>query len=75
MNSEFRPINGFESYLVGREGSVFSEKTNKELATFVSNSGYLVVKLYEEKYKRKHKSVHRIVAEAFISNLDNEAPR
>lgn len=66
-----RPIKGFESYYVCECGAVFSCLTNKWLKPGrAGKSKHLFVALRKEgKYYNKY--VHRIVAEAYISNLNN----
>ena len=60
---------GYEGlYKVSNLGKVKSLRTNKLLSPGVSQ-GYLYVALYKEK-KRRNKQVHRLVAEAFIPNIE-----
>lgn len=51
------------SYSVTEDGKVFSYKTNKYLSAWVNTNGYLIVCL-----DGKNKRVHRLVAEAYVSN-------
>lgn len=62
----WREIPGFEDYLVSSNGDVFSKKHGIILKQYEKKK-YLYVFLYGEN-GRKHKSVHRLVAEAFIDN-------
>ena len=66
-------IDGFPDYLVTSKGRVLSLKGNniKELKPFKDKDGYYRVNLYK-KGKRKHILVHRLVAQAFISNPNNK---
>lgn len=64
---EWKVIEGFEDYEVSTEGRVWSSKSNKVLKTWVSNCNYELIGL-SYNGKTKHKTVHRIVAEAFIPN-------
>ena len=77
-NSEkYLPIEGFPDYLVTSQGRVLSLKDNKgndrikELKPQIINSGYLTVVLYKNG-KQYRKTIHRLVAQAFIPNPDNK---
>lgn len=59
-----------ENYLVVDTGEVFSIKSKKVLKGRPTPVGYLRVALYD-KGTVKYKSIHRLVAEAFIPNPDN----
>lgn len=65
-----KAIKGFEDYLVTDTGRVYSLKSGKYLKLHVDKDGYLRVGLYRQ--KRYLKGVHRLVAEAFIENLENK---
>jgi hypothetical protein len=62
-------IEGFENYLVSETGEIFSAKTNKKRKTSLTNCGYETVVLFNEN-GRKSRTVHRLVAKAFICNDD-----
>lgn len=64
---ELKPINGFPNYLISNTGQVFSKNTNSFLQPQLSNRGYLQVGLFNNG-KRQVKSIHRLVAEAFLPN-------
>ena len=82
---QFKLIDGYDHYLVSTWGKVyridaarqireaFSYSTRKltELATEETSKGYLRVHLYKDG-KRKHKKVHRLVANAFIPNPEGK---
>lgn len=68
--SERAVINGFPNYTIDTDGNVFN-KNNIKLKPRISNSGYARVSLSNDKVKHKHLSVHRLVAETFISNPNN----
>lgn len=67
------PVDGFEDYLIRGDGVVFTMKGGKtrELKPWISKHGYALVDLSVNK-KITHKSVHRLVALAFIPNPDNK---
>ena len=68
---ELREIVGFEDYLVSKDGQVFSKRNpNKPLCIWKDNTGYMQVNIRKDK-KKYYKRVHRLVAEAFISNPEN----
>ena len=62
---EWRKINGFERYSVSSDGQIRNDETGTALCASEVTGGYLQVMLSPG---RKHKRVHRLVAEAFIPN-------
>lgn len=76
MKEEYKDIEGYENlYQVSNLGNVKSlnyNRTGKEriLKPIKDNNGYLFVTLCKEREHIKY-SIHRLVAEAFISNSDN----
>lgn len=76
MNEIWRKIEGFEKYEVSNLGRVRSlnyrkTKETKILKPGKDKKGYLKVNLYKSS-KHSSKRVHRLVATAFIPNLDNK---
>lgn len=66
LNITYKTISGFKGYYrVGNDGSIWNPK--KRLKTFRINSGYEAIVLNFNN-KRKHRLIHRLVAEAFIPN-------
>ena len=65
-------IPGFEDYAITDDGKVISYKYKQPriMATYFQASGYENIKLCKNN-KTYHKSIHRLVAEAFIPNPDN----
>lgn len=68
----FKEIEEFPGYYVSNKGIVYSTKSGemKPLAPGNIGQGYLGVLLCKNS-KRYNKSIHRLVAEAFIPNPDN----
>lgn len=66
-----RDIVGYESlYAVTSCGKVWSYRRQKFLTPSTNEKGYLYISLYKNgKYKRCR--LHRLVAEAYIPNIDN----
>ena len=74
MKEIFKDIKNYEGlYQVSNLGRVYSIRNNKILKPKLNRCGYLSVNL---KYKGSHvtKSIHRLVAEAFIPN-PNDFPQ
>ena len=69
----FKDVKGYEGYYeisnLGRVRST-SYKGVKILKPFITNKGYLNV-IFCVKRKTEHKLIHRLVAEAFIPNINN----
>ena len=64
----------YPSYRVTKSGNVFSYRQGnilKPLSKVLDNSGYPIVKLYDSTNKVRTIAVHRLIADTFISNLDN----
>lgn len=78
--AEFKSVDGFERYRVGRDGTVlvdyFVSRTGnikkrqepKKLKQVLDTYGYVVASLNSSTEKNKVKKVHRLVALAFIPN-------
>ncbi len=72
-NVKYAPIfleGNLTKYLVSNDGHVYNGETGKELSPDITYAGYLRVLIYYKGY-RKAKSIHRLVATAFIPNPDN----
>lgn len=69
---EFRDIVGFDDlYEVSNEGNVRNKITGKILKPTSNEKGYLRVGLYKDGI-RKYRSIHRLVARAFLPNPNSE---
>lgn len=68
-NEIWKPIKDFEDYLISSHGQVYSKKTNKLLTLKINKYGYVRTTLAKNS-KRFYFQVHRLVASAFIENID-----
>jgi hypothetical protein len=64
-----KQIKDYPNYSITEDGVIFSNITNKVLTPF-NNNGYLRIGLSKDN-KRKKFLVHRLIAEAFIPNNQN----
>lgn len=73
LNEIGKQIEGYEDYLISKEGKVYSTKYERlqRMNTYISNSGYEEIKLCKNN-KTKRFSIHRLVAGAFIPNEHNK---
>lgn len=67
---EYREIKNFPNYQVSNLGNIKNLK-GKLLSKYVSKKGYVVVCLYKNN-KGTTKTVHRLIAQAFIPNPENK---
>lgn len=70
MEEIWKDVEGFEDYQISSMGSVYSKKVGRLLAQQPDKKGYLRVK-FSKHNKGYTFKVHRLVAQAFISNPDN----
>lgn len=70
MKEEWRDIQDFIDYQVSNKGRIKSFYTDKIRKTSISNSGYERIVLCNDCNKQS-KSVHRLVALAFLPNPEN----
>ena len=72
-----KPINGYEDYLIGDLGDIFSYKNGvvKQLKTYNhSNGGYEIATLYNNSRKNIKRRIHRLVYETFKGPIDSQMP-
>ena len=65
--SGFVKIRQSDGYFVNKNGDVFSMHGGRCLKPCIDKKGYCIVDIYENG-ARKHKRVHRLVAETFVPN-------
>lgn len=65
------PIKGFEDYLIGEAGEVFSVRKGRLLKPCLNENGYLYISFWKHN-RQQSRTVHRLVAEAYIPNPDNK---
>ena len=68
---EFKDIKSYEGlYKVNKQGEVYSYITNKKIKGSIDSNDYRQMHL-SKNGEHKKKSLHRIVAEAFLPNPNN----
>lgn len=69
----WKPIEGFDNYMISNLGRVKSCKYGKEriMKPLKDKYGYLAIHLLKDK-KSNNKRIHRLVALAFIPNVENK---
>lgn len=68
---EFRDIEGFSDYLISENGQVYSLKSDMFLSPWINHNGFFKVNLCNDGISSSV-YVHRLVAKAFLENLDNK---
>lgn len=66
-----KEIKGYKDYCITEYGKVWSKRNNKFLKLKLNTHLYYCVNLYNE-FGTKTYSVHRLVAEAFIPNIEHK---
>jgi hypothetical protein len=70
MEEIWKPVKDSNIYLISSKGRVFSTNSKKILSISLDRYGYNYVSLKGDVGKKK--KIHRLVAEAFISNPENK---
>lgn len=73
---KIKEIDDFPEYYIAENGDIFSKKGHwpnimRKMKPGISKFGYYRITLHKDK-KQFHKSVHRLVAQAFIPNPENK---
>ena len=71
INKEWRSISGFINYQIRNIGRVRNVNTGRVLKQSLDGKGYYIVDLYSNS-KRTTRLIHRVVAQEFIVNPDNQ---
>lgn len=71
MDDTWFKINGYNNYSVSNKGEIRNDDTGKIKSSRYNKHGYKVIDLYFNG-TRETKRVHRLVADAFISNPENK---
>jgi hypothetical protein len=66
-----KEIKGYERYLISKDGDIYIKETMYKMKPSLSSNGYLRIGLTKDK-KKTIFLVHRLVAFAYIQNLDNK---
>lgn len=69
--AEFRKLNNYSNYRIFPDGRIYSEFINRFITPTFDSGRYLQVTLVNDEGERKTIKVHRLVASAFIPNLDD----
>lgn len=67
----WKPINGYEHYLISVNGEIFNTRTGKIKKSSFDYKGYKRVRLINGRNLGSTKKVHRLVAEAFLDNYSS----
>lgn len=68
---QWAQIDEFPNYKVSSLGRIYNTKNQRFIKPVETSSGYLVVCLYKDACRHTPKRVHRLVAQAFIPNINN----
>lgn len=71
MSVRWRPIAGFENYLISTEGRIYNVKNKKFKTPQADPKGYMRVRLLRGSFGIT-KKVHRLVARAFLPNYSEQ---
>lgn len=66
-----KQIKEYNDYLITTDGKIFSLKTMKFLKLNKTSAGYPQVQLFNDQ-GNKYFLIHRLVAEAYLSNIENK---
>ena len=66
-----KQITDYPNYSITQDGIIINKKNNRKLNPIINHKGYYQVKLYNEGNVKVF-LVHRLIAKAFISNIENK---
>ena len=66
-----KQINGYEKYLISKDGDIYIKETMQKMKPSLSQNGYLRIGLTKDK-KKTIFLVHRLVALSYLENIDNK---
>jgi hypothetical protein len=66
-----KQINGYEKYLISKNGDIYIKDTMQKMKLSLSSNGYLRIGLTKNN-KKTIFLVHRLVALAYLKNTDNK---
>ncbi len=72
INEVWRSIDGFINYQVSNVGRVRLSKSGRMFTPMANMKGYLFVRLRNSEGVRKNNTIHRLVAQEFLSNPENK---
>ena len=70
MTEQFKDILNFPNYQISNYGNVYSKQSKKIIPSWNDGNGYRAIHLWKNN-RQYTKKIHRLVAEAFISNPNN----
>ena len=70
--TEFRKLQNYSNYRIYPDGRIYSEFIKKFISPTFDSGHYLQVTLVDDNGRRKTTKVHRLVASAFLPNLDEK---
>jgi len=71
MQEIWKDIKDYKNYEVSNLGNVRNKKTKKILHQYINHNNNNFVTLYDEYKEKRTIIIHRIVANAFIENINN----
>ena len=71
MKEEYRKIPNYSKYRIYKDGRIYSEYYNRFITPTEDTGKYLQVTLYGDNKVKKTIKVHRLVAIAYLPNLEN----
>ena len=70
LNELWKEVQEFPNYQISNKGRI-RNKSGRVLKTFIQNQGYEVATLSNKSIKSAKRTIHRLVASAFVENENN----